>query len=133
MKKALLAASLLFWAASLRWKQRPRKPWESTERQHRLSREGMKIAAVRRSFVLGSVRPSSAAVTVNGSTVSVYRTGAFCVMIPFEPGDFKITASALLNGATAEAVRSVTVAEAPESLSTATWPSCRTASFRRRI
>ncbi len=83
-------------------------------------REGMKIPAVRRSFVLGFVKPASATVTLNGSTIAVYHTGSFSAMIPYSPGEFRILAEAELNGSTASAVRNVLVNQPPETLSTAT-------------
>lgn len=72
-------------------------------------REGSRLPSVGRSFVFGSVQPATASVTINGSSVSVYRTGSFIAYIPFSPGNFKIRAVASSGGANAEAVRAVSV------------------------
>lgn len=72
-------------------------------------REGSKIAPVKNSFVFGSVTPASATLTLNGSTVPVYRTGSFLAVIPFAPGEFKIQAEASLGEEMAQDTRTVFV------------------------
>ncbi len=79
-------------------------------------REGAKISPVKNSFVLGSVNPPEAELTINGSSVSVYKTGSFAAYIPFDAGDFQIKAVARLNGLSAEFVRTVNVAPLVEPL-----------------
>ncbi|OGR88827.1 MAG: hypothetical protein A3A86_03900 [Elusimicrobia bacterium RIFCSPLOWO2_01_FULL_60_11] len=76
-------------------------------------REGAKMGYLKRSFVLGHVLPSTASVTVNGSTVEVHRTGSFAAVIPFSTGTFPITARAELGGLSTETVRTLLVAETP--------------------
>lgn len=61
------------------------------------------------SFVFGYVAPSSASVWINGSSVPVFHTGSFIAMIPFQPGQFKITAQAKLGGGSTESVRTVLI------------------------
>lgn len=72
-------------------------------------REGAKIPAVKNSFVFGAVSPPTATVSVNGSTVSVYKTGSYLAMIPFSPGEFNIRVQAQMNHQTAETIRTVFV------------------------
>lgn len=71
------------------------------------------MGQLKRSFVLGVVHPSTASVSINGSTVAVYRTGSFAAVIPFSTGTFAITARAKLGELSTETVRTVFVAEAP--------------------
>ncbi len=72
-------------------------------------REGARIGPVKNSFVFGSVKPATATLAINGSTVAVYRTGSFLAFVPFETGEFKIKAEATFGEDKVEQVRSVTV------------------------
>lgn len=77
-------------------------------------RENARIGPVKNSFVFGFIQPATATLSINGSTVPVYRTGSFLAYIPFEPGEFKIRAEVVNGDERAEDVRSVTV-QTPET------------------
>lgn len=91
----------------------PSTQQSSTEKPLKLllayPRAGAKIPAVKNSFVFGAVSPPNATVSVNGSTVSVYKTGSYLTMIPFNPGEFKIRVQAQLNDQMVETIRTVFV------------------------
>ena len=76
--------------------------------------EGHHYWALHSSFIFGSVQPSSASVTVNGQPVSVYKTGAFLVMVPLSRGEFPIQLEAVSDGAQTKLVRQVVVDPAAE-------------------
>ncbi len=52
--------------------------------------ENSNVAAVKQSFVFGSVIPATAALTINGIPVKPYTNGGFLAMIPFQEGKFNI-------------------------------------------
>ncbi len=79
-------------------------------------RENSKIGPVKNSFVFGSVKPASATLSINGSTVPVYRTGSFLAYIPFTSGEFQIKAEAVAGGEKAEDVRAVMIPQADAAL-----------------
>jgi N-acetylmuramoyl-L-alanine amidase len=72
--------------------------------------ENSNIAAVRQSFVFGSVTPATATLTINGIPVTPYTNGGFLAMIPFHEGKFKIEAVATDGISTSSATRTVNVA-----------------------
>ena len=82
-------------------------------------REGASFPFLKQSFVLGAVRPSTASVSINGSTVSVHRTGSFAALIPYATGAFEIRAGARMGEYSNETVRTIFVSGPPIPLSTA--------------
>lgn len=68
-------------------------------------------------WVLGSVSDPKALFTINGATVSVYRTGAFLAWLPVQPGTFTFRASMQsADGTTAVLDRNVVVNVPPAPL-----------------
>lgn len=77
--------------------------------------EGQSLPAVERTYVIGAVPAgASAALTVNGATTDVSRTGAFIAMVPVAPG----TNTLHLAFGRLNLVRRFTVAEPPKA---GTW------------
>ncbi|MCB4755427.1 MAG: N-acetylmuramoyl-L-alanine amidase [Elusimicrobia bacterium] len=77
--------------------------------------ENDSLPPLKSSFVFGSVSPASAAVTINGTTVTLYTNGGFLTMIPFQKGKFKIEAFSTDGLSTATVTRTVMVAEGLET------------------
>ncbi len=50
--------------------------------------DGKKIPAVKKTFVLGNIQPSTATLYINGEKIDVYKTGSFIAQVPVAPGDF---------------------------------------------
>lgn len=79
--------------------------------------DGTSVPAVARTFVFGSVSPSTAALTINGERVAVHSNGGFIAFLPVTGGDFYFT-GALDDGATAQ--RLIRVRQADPQPSTGT-------------
>ncbi|MCX5786588.1 MAG: N-acetylmuramoyl-L-alanine amidase [Elusimicrobia bacterium] len=97
-KIAAIALSALFQAAGL----------SAAEIKIAYPYEGMALPNVPKTFVFGSVTPSTAPFFINGSKIEVYKNGGFIAYVPVTPGDFSFRGE-LLGGATAAYERKVKV------------------------
>lgn len=78
--------------------------------------EGAEIPLSSGTFVLGSVSPATATLTLNGQPVPVYRTGGFLAYIPIAPGSFDIVAAASTTDGARSLTRRVKVTPAPAAI-----------------
>ena len=97
-KFAAIALSVFFQAAGL----------SAAEIKVAYPYEGMALPNVPKTFVFGSVAPSTAPFFINGSKIEVYKNGGFIAYLPISQGDFSFRGE-LLDGATVVYERKVRV------------------------
>ncbi|HAH31920.1 MAG TPA: hypothetical protein DCL44_06360 [Elusimicrobia bacterium] len=73
--------------------------------------EGMTLPNVPKTFIFGSIEPSTAPFLINGSKIEVYKNGGFIAYVPISTGNFSFRGE-LLDGTTVVYERKVKVRQA---------------------
>ncbi|MBU2483230.1 MAG: N-acetylmuramoyl-L-alanine amidase [Proteobacteria bacterium] len=75
--------------------------------------EGDSLPPVKKTFIFGSINPSTAPFYINGRKIGVYKNGAFIAYLPVSEGDFAFNCE-LQNGATTSYARKIKIRPAPQ-------------------